>query len=121
MEAEQVPQLLDSIVVVRKMRLPRKHGGAVKDVVDIKGLRDRAVIANHGLYFRACERRCGFEPGDYRHEGKRAWLRLVEKGTKEKLVWLHREAEEFLDGYIKEARPDDARLLSSSPLTKGTG
>jgi len=26
-----------------------------------------------------------------------ARLRLIEKGNKEKLVWLHREAEEFLD------------------------
>jgi integrase/recombinase XerD len=41
--------------------------------------------------------------GDYRLEGRRARLRLMEKGGKEKLVWLHREAEEFLDAYIKEA------------------
>ncbi len=31
----------------------------------------------------------------------------MEKGGKEKLVWLHREAEEFLDAYIKEAGIED--------------
>jgi hypothetical protein len=31
----------------------------------------------------------------YRLEGKRARLRMVEKGGKKKLVWLHHEAEEF--------------------------
>ena len=40
-------------------------------------------------------------------EGKRARLRLLEKGNKEKLVWLHREAEEFLDAYIAAAGIDD--------------
>jgi site-specific recombinase XerD len=46
----------------------------------------------------------GLSVGDYRIEGKRARLRLMEKGNKEKLVWLHREAEEFLDAYIKGCR-----------------
>lgn len=31
----------------------------------------------------------------------------MEKGGKEKLVWLHREAEESLDAYIKEAGLED--------------
>jgi hypothetical protein len=31
--------------------------------------------------------------GDYSLQGKRARLRLLEKGNKEKLVWLHQEAE----------------------------
>ncbi|WP_433968027.1 tyrosine-type recombinase/integrase [Tunturiibacter gelidiferens] len=34
-------------------------------------------------------------------QGKRARLRLLEKGNKEKLVWLHHEAEEFLDAYLE--------------------
>jgi integrase/recombinase XerD len=49
----------------------------------------------------------GVKRGDYRLDGKRARLRLMEKGGKEKLVWLHREAEEFLDAYIKEAGIED--------------
>jgi hypothetical protein len=37
--------LLDSIPVTREMKIPAKHGGGVRIVPDIKGLRDRAVIA----------------------------------------------------------------------------
>jgi hypothetical protein len=51
MEAEQMRLLLDSIPVVRKMKIPQKHGGSVKEVADIKGLRDRAVIAIMGYTF----------------------------------------------------------------------
>jgi integrase/recombinase XerD len=49
----------------------------------------------------------GVKCGDYRHVGKRARLWLLEKGSKEKLVWLHREAEEFLDAYIAAAGIED--------------
>lgn len=40
---------------------------------------------------------------DYWFMGKRAQLRLQEKGGKEKLVWLHHEAEEFFDRYLEAA------------------
>jgi site-specific recombinase XerD len=103
MEAEQMRQLLDSIPVVRKVKIPRKHGGGHKEVADLKGLRDRAVIAIMAYTFARVSAVVGLSLGDYRLEGKRARLRLMEKGNKEKLVWLHREAEEFLDAYIKEA------------------
>lgn len=115
MEAEQMRQLLDSIPVVRKVRIPRKHGGGHKEVVDIKGLRDRAAIAIMAYTFARVSAVVGLRLRDYRIEGKRARLRLMEKGNKEKLVWLHREAEEFLDAYIKEAgvADADAPLLQS--------
>jgi integrase/recombinase XerD len=45
MEGSQVRLLLDSIPVVRKAKIPAKHGGGHKEVGDLKGLRDRAVIA----------------------------------------------------------------------------
>ena len=60
----------------------------------------------------------GTNLSDYRHEGKRARLRLMEKGNKEHLVWLHREAEEFLDAYIKEAGLEDARAPLFQSLDK---
>ena len=44
-------------------------------------------------------------------------LRLMEKGNKEHLVWLHREAEEFLGAYIKEAGLEDAGY-SSLPIPR---
>ena len=36
MEAKEVRQLLDSIAVTRKMKIPGKHGGGHKEVADIK-------------------------------------------------------------------------------------
>ena len=103
MEAEQVRRLLDSIPVVRKVKVPKKHGGGHKEVPDIKGLRDRAVIAIMSYTFGRVSAVVGVTRDDYRMEGKRARLRLLEKGNKEQLVWLHREAAEFLDAYIEKA------------------
>jgi len=107
MEAEQMRLLLDSIPVVRKVKVARKHGGGYKEVADVKGLRDRAAIAIMAYTFARVSALVGLRLGDYRLEGKRARLRLMEKGGKEKLVWLHREAEESLDAYIKEAGLED--------------
>ena len=39
----------------------------------------------------------------YTLQGKRARLRLQEKGGKERLVWLHHEAEQYLDAYLDAA------------------
>jgi site-specific recombinase XerD len=57
----------------------------------------------------------GLGRNDYRIEGNRARLRLMEKGDQEKLVWLHRDAEEYLDAYIAAVGIDDqkAPLLQS--------
>jgi integrase/recombinase XerD len=129
MEAEQVRVLLDSIPVTRKVKLPKKHGGGFKEVADIKGLRDRAAIAIMAYTFARVSAVVGAKRGDYRLEGKRARLRLLEKGNKEKLVWLHREAEEFLDGYsaaacIEEAEAplfqtlDKAHILTGDAITR---
>ncbi len=60
----------------------------------------------------------GVKRGDYRLEGKRARLRLLEKGNKEKLVWLHREAEEFLDAYMTATGIDDTEAPLFQTLDK---
>jgi site-specific recombinase XerD len=70
-------------------------------------MRDRAIIAIMGYTFGRVSAVVGVKRGDYRHKGKRARLRLLEKGNKEKLVWLHREAEEFLDGDIAASGIED--------------
>jgi hypothetical protein len=41
--------------------------------------------------------------GDYSLQGKRARLRLLEKGNKEKLVYLDHEAEQYFDAYLEVA------------------
>ena len=119
MESEQVRLLLDSIPVARRITVRRKHGGGYKDVADLKGLRDRAAIAIMAYTFARVSAVVGLHLVDYRIEGKRARLRLMEKGNKEKLVWLHREAEEFLDAYIKEAGIEDARAPLFQSIGKG--
>lgn len=118
MEAEQMRQLLDSIPITRKAKIPAKHGGGHHEVADIKGLRDRAAIAIMAYTFARVSAVVGLRRGDYRMQGKRARLRLVEKGNKEKLVWLHREAEEFLDAYIAAAAIDDAGTPIFQALNK---
>jgi site-specific recombinase XerD len=45
LEAQQMRELLNSIAVIREVKIPKKHGGNVRVEVDVKGLRDRAIIA----------------------------------------------------------------------------
>ena len=86
MESAQMRQLLDSIPITRKVKVPRKVGEGHKEVPDIKGLRDRAAIAIMAYTFARVSAVVGLSLGDYRLEGKRARLRLMEKGNKEKVV-----------------------------------
>jgi len=68
MESEQVRQLLDSIPIVRKVKVARKHGGGYKEVADLKGLRDRAAIAITGYAFARVSAVVGLHLCDYRLE-----------------------------------------------------
>src|SRR6266849_5530503 len=129
LESGQIRMLLDSIPVTREVKIPKKHGGGRWEVADIKGLRDRAVIAIMAYTFARVSAVAGLKRGDYRLEGKRARLRVMEKGGKEKLVWLHHEAEQFLDAYLSAVpieEADDALFptldkthrMSGTPLTR---
>jgi integrase/recombinase XerD len=60
----------------------------------------------------------GLTRADYRLEGKRARLRLLEKGNKEQLVWLRHEAEAYLDAYIAAAGIEDGDALLFQSLDK---
>jgi integrase/recombinase XerD len=106
LEAEQMRAPLGSIHVTREVNIPKKHGGGVKVVADVKGLRDRAVIAIMAYTFARLSAVAKLELGDYRLEDKRARLHIVEKGGKEKLVWLHHEAEQFLHAYLEAVALD---------------
>jgi hypothetical protein len=59
-----------------------------------------------------------FKRADYRIEGKRARLRLLEKGNKEKLVWLHHKTEQFLDAWLAEAHIEDGEQALFQTLGK---
>jgi integrase/recombinase XerD len=71
---------------------------------DVKGLRDRAIIAIMAYTFARVSAVLKLKRSDYSLQGKRARLRLLEKGNKEKLVWPHHEAEQFLDTYLDTAK-----------------
>ena len=85
--------------------------------MDLKGLPDRAGIAIMGYTFARVSAVVGLTLGD-RLEGKRGRLRPMEKGNKEKLVWLHREAKEFLDAYLATAGIEDAKAPLFQTLDK---
>jgi site-specific recombinase XerD len=107
LEAEQMRRLLDSI-----------------DISSIKGLRDRAAIALMAYTFARASAVVSLRHEDYYLAGKRAQLRLQEKGGKEKLLWLHHQAEEYLDRYLDAAvitRGDAPLFQSMDKLHRLTG
>jgi integrase len=80
LEPDQMRKLLDSIPVTREVKIPRKHGGGVRVEADVKGLRDRAIIAIMAYTFARVSAVLKLKRGDYSLQGKRARLRLLEKG-----------------------------------------
>lgn len=101
LEASQMRALLDSI-----------------ETISLKGLRDRAAIALMAYTFARVSAVVLLVREDYRLMGKRPQLRLQEKGGKEKLVWLHHEAEEFLDHYLEKAGITQAKAPLFQTLDK---
>jgi site-specific recombinase XerD len=129
LEPDQMRKLFDSIPVTREVKIARKHGGGVRMEADVKGLRDRAVIAIMAYTFARVGAVLKLKRGDYSLQGKRAQLRLQEKGGKEKFVWLHHEAEQYLDAYLEAAAGigntaslfqalDRSRRLIGAPLSR---
>lgn len=90
----------------------------VRVEADVKGLRDRAIIAIMAYTFARVSAVLKLKRGDYSLQGKRARLRLLEKGGKEKLVWLHHEAEEYLDAYLEAAHISEAGAPVFQTITK---
>jgi integrase/recombinase XerD len=118
LEPDQMRKLLDSIPVTREVKIARKHGGGVRVEADVKGLRDRAIIAIMAYTFARVSAVVKLKRGDYSLQGKRARLRLLEKGGKEKLVWLHHEAEQYLDAYLEAAHISEAGVPMFQTLNK---
>jgi site-specific recombinase XerD len=82
LEGAQMRALLDSIKPTRMVRIPANHGGGEREEPDLKGLRDRAVIAIMAYTFARVSAVTRLKRGDYRLEGKRARLRLLEKAIR---------------------------------------
>lgn len=86
LSAEQARQLLESI-----------------DAESLVGLRDRALIATMLFTFARVSAVVSMKVDDYYQNGKRSWIRLLEKGGKHHEVPAHHSAEEYLDAYLKAA------------------
>src|ERR1700730_13839663 len=89
LSADQARQLLDSI-----------------DVTELSGLRDRALIGVMVFTFARVRAATTMRVEAYFEHGKRAWLRLHEKGGKRHEVPCHHNLTEYLDAWIQTAKID---------------
>lgn len=94
--ADEARKLLDSI-----------------DQSTVVGLRDRAVIGVMVYSFARISAAVSMKVEDFYAEGKRWWLRLLEKGGKRHEIPAHHNADEYLDAYLKVVAIGDQK---KSPL-----
>ena len=73
------------------------------DVSHVIGQRDRALIATMFFTFARVSVVLGMKVSDYFQKGRRAWIRLHEKGGKVHEVPMHHTLDEYLDSYLKAA------------------
>lgn len=73
------------------------------DTESLVGLRDRALIGVMAYTFARVESATNLRIRDYIQQGRRSFIRLREKGGKEKEIPCHHKLEEYLDAYIAAA------------------
>jgi integrase/recombinase XerD len=101
--ADQARQLLDSI-----------------DVTELNGVRDRALIVVMVCSFARVSAAAALRVEDYFEQGKRAWLRLHEKGGKRHEVPCHHNLATYLDAWIEAAKiVDDKKGPLFRAIRKG--
>lgn len=101
--------------------LDRDEARALIGVIDtgsLTGLRDRALIGVMIYTFARVGAVLQMNVGDYYTEGRRAWVRLHEKGGKEHEAPCHHKLEAYLDEYIRAAGIADD---TDGPLFRTTG
>jgi site-specific recombinase XerC len=98
--ADEARELLDSIPVVKKTKLP--HATETEEP-DLIGLRDRALIGSMVYAFARVNAVLQMKVKDYFVQGRRGWVRLQERGGKEHAVTCHHNLEQYLDEYIAAA------------------
>lgn len=79
---------------------------AILDAIDIstiKGLRDRALIATMTYTFARISATLSLTLADYQTRGRRAWLRLQEKGGQTIDLPCHHSLEAYLGEYVTAA------------------
>jgi site-specific recombinase XerD len=99
LSAEEARSLLDSI-----------------DAVSVVGLRDRALIAVMTYTFARVGAAVAMRVEDFYVQGRRAWVRLHEKGGKRNEIPAHHNLADYLEQYIAAAKIADDR---KGPLFRG--
>jgi len=95
--------------VVKKGRTPvltSEEARALLTTIDtssLTGLRDRALIGVMIYTFARISAVLQMDVSDYFTQGRRGWVRLQEKGSKEHEAPCHHKLERFLDEYIAAA------------------
>ncbi|HUY92235.1 MAG TPA: tyrosine-type recombinase/integrase [Pirellulales bacterium] len=91
---------------IKKGKTPVLAGDQARRLLDsietntVAGLRDRALIGAMIFSFARVSAVLGMKVEDYYADGKRWWIRLLEKGGKSHEVPAHHKAQEFLDEYL---------------------
>lgn len=95
--------------VVKRGKTPVLTADEARQLLDgietdtLIGLRDRALIGVMVYSFARVSAAVGMRVEDYYVEGRKAWLRLHEKGGKRHEVPAHHNAADYLDAYIAAA------------------
>jgi site-specific recombinase XerD len=98
--ADEARELLDNIALTRNT----VRGGRPESTEPaLIGLRDRALIGVMVYTFARINAVLEMKVSDYFVQGRRAWVRLHEKGGKEHEVPCHHNLEHYLDEYIAAA------------------
>lgn len=111
--------------VIKRGKTPVLTGSEARQLLDsidtstAVGLRDRALIATMLFTFARVSAVTGMKVDDYYQIGKRAWIRLHEKGGKHHEVPAHHVAEQYLDDYLKVAAHNGDKLAPLFVTAKG--
>jgi site-specific recombinase XerD len=95
--------------VVKRGKTPVLTADEARQLLDgietdtLIGLRDRALIGVMVYSFARVSAAVGMRVEDYYVEGRKAWLRLHEKGGKRHEVPAHHNAADYLDAYLAAA------------------
>ena len=117
---DEARTLLDSIAVTKKVT---DEDGKEKKIPLLTGLRDRALIGTMIYTFARIGAVLQMNVGDYFTQGRRAWMRLHEKGGKELDAPCHHKLEAYLDEYIAAAgiaNDKDGALFRTTGRLTGT-
>ena len=111
--------------VIKRGKTPVLTGAEARQLLDsidtstLIGLRDRALVATMLFTFARVSAVTGMKVDDYYQIGKRAWIRLHEKGGKHHEVPAHHLAEQYLDEYLQAAGHGGDKLAPLFLSAKG--